>query len=137
MAAESVFEEIRKVLKKIEKDVGSDEFKGALVIVKEMPGIKDVWATITDGLKVVFTALEEALNAIKDKAEGIGPVVDFSTNMTTLLDQISGLITGDASKTLDTIKSSVGTVSGISAEAEDLIDEIIVLVGSIKGALEI
>jgi phage-related minor tail protein len=136
-AGDSVFQDIKSVLEDIEDVVTSSEFTTARDLVKTLPGLSDVWEAITDGLGVVFGALETALNAIKDQASNLDPVIGFATNLNLLLDQVSGLITGGPSDTLQEVKNSVGTISGISADVVTLINDIIALIGTIKTEIEI
>jgi phage-related minor tail protein len=131
----SVFQDIEKVLKNIEEVVTSDDFTIARDLVKTLPGLKEIWSEITKGLKTVFTALEEALIAIKEQAGNLDPVVKFSSDMNKLLDHISGLVSGDAASTLKTVKSSVSTISGVSADVVTLLNNIIAIIGTIKAAL--
>lgn len=136
-AGDSVFEDIKSVLEDIEGVVTSTEFTTARDLVKTLPGLSDVWGAITNGLGVVFDALETALNAIKDQSSNLDPVIGFATNLNQLLDQVSGLITGGPSDTLQEVKKSVGTIKDISADVVTLINDIIALIGTIKTAVEI
>lgn len=135
---ENVFIEIETVLGEIKTVVEHAEFAAAVGLVKNIPGLQDVWTLITDGLKAVFAELKKALDgiiaALNDPA-GIGKVTEFADSASKLLALIAGMITGTAATTMEQITSSIDMIKGIAGDIVTTIENIKMTTIAIESAL--